>query len=412
MSRIILFKADNFQKLKAIEFEPDEHLVKICGQNGQGKTSILESIKTTLLGGQNLETHIQNGQKKSSVTLETDDYIIEQDITAKKTYLRLIDKKTGTDINAPRTAIQKIAGKLGYDPIQFISQSPKEQIDNFLKLNGIDLSDIDSQIKQIYDWRTHKGRQVKDSEGECKVYDRDKYRDLPDNPIDIGQLTKDYQSALDYNHEVKNKEGRLLASNSKIEELQSKKIELNKMLANIEIEMAAEEENNDKLSNEVQNSAIVDTSEIEEKMAGANKTNNLILEKEKYLEAVKKRDTLKSEYSEETKKLEKIQSDKEILLKTIDIDLEGLGFTTDGFNFNQVPLNQCCKSEQLQVSIWIAMKMNPELKVILMPDFTLLDNSSQEAVAKMAIDNDFQIWAEIVTDEKEAGIFLEDGKIL
>jgi len=42
--KIISLVAENVKKLVAVEIKPDGNLVEITGKNGQGKTSVLDSI--------------------------------------------------------------------------------------------------------------------------------------------------------------------------------------------------------------------------------------------------------------------------------------------------------------------------------------------------------------------------------
>jgi recombinational DNA repair ATPase RecF len=46
MSKIVRLESTNYKRLKAVEIapDPDGNLVIVAGKNGQGKTSILDSI--------------------------------------------------------------------------------------------------------------------------------------------------------------------------------------------------------------------------------------------------------------------------------------------------------------------------------------------------------------------------------
>ena len=51
MSRIVSLQSTNYKRLKAVRIEPDKdgNLVVIGGNNGQGKSSILDSITNLLV---------------------------------------------------------------------------------------------------------------------------------------------------------------------------------------------------------------------------------------------------------------------------------------------------------------------------------------------------------------------------
>jgi len=63
------------------------------------------------------------------------------------------------------------------------------------------------------------------------------------------------------------------------------------------------------------------------------------------------------------------------------------------------------------VSMAFAMKQNPNIRIILIKDGSLLDSESMNQVKKMARENDFQIWIEKVADKKGNAIYIEDGEI-
>src|SRR5437660_1486686 len=86
MSKIIRLESTNYKRLKAVEIvpDPDGNLVIVAGKNGQGKTSILDSI-TAALGGVNGKTTpkpIRDGEDRAEIVLETEDLIVTRKFTA------------------------------------------------------------------------------------------------------------------------------------------------------------------------------------------------------------------------------------------------------------------------------------------------------------------------------------------
>ena len=58
----------------------------------------------------------------------------------------------------------------------------------------------------------------------------------------------------------------------------------------------------------------------------------------------------------------------------------------------------------------MGIALNPGLRVILIRAASLLDAEKLELVAKMAEENDAQVWLEIVGDEG-VGVIIEDGQV-
>ena len=70
--KIISLTAENVKRLRAVHIEPDGSLVVIAGRNGQGKTSVLDSIWYALGGGPASKTTqrpIRDGQDKAALTI-------------------------------------------------------------------------------------------------------------------------------------------------------------------------------------------------------------------------------------------------------------------------------------------------------------------------------------------------------
>jgi len=90
--------------------------------------------------------------------------------------------------------------------------------------------------------------------------------------------------------------------------------------------------------------------------------------------------------------------------------IKGLSVDKDGVTYKGFPFSQLSDSEQLKVSMAIAMAVNPKLKVIRVRDGSLLDEENMKIIREMANNNDFQIWIERV-EQGEVGFIIEDGEL-
>ncbi len=91
--------------------------------------------------------------------------------------------------------------------------------------------------------------------------------------------------------------------------------------------------------------------------------------------------------------------------------IKGLGVDDEGVAFNKIPFGQLAKSEQIKISLAIAMATDTELKLIRIMDGSLLDSDNLKAIGEMAEKKDYQIFIEVVDDSGEVGFFIEDGKV-
>jgi hypothetical protein len=110
-----------------------------------------------------------------------------------------------------------------------------------------------------------------------------------------------------------------------------------------------------------------------------------------------------------TAQLERIKDTKDTALRQAKFPIEGLGFSEAGVTFNGLPFHQAASSQQLRISLAIAMALNPTLRVIRIPDGSLLDDENMEIIRSMAREKDYQIWIEVVGHK--VGIQIEDGLV-
>ena len=76
-----------------------------------------------------------------------------------------------------------------------------------------------------------------------------------------------------------------------------------------------------------------------------------------------------------------------------------------------MPFSQASASEQIRVSLAMAMALNPKLRVIRILDGSLLDAENLALIAEMATEHDFQVWIERVSDTSGVGVVIEDGQV-
>ena len=155
----------------------------------------------------------------------------------------------------------------------------------------------------------------------------------------------------------------------------------------------------------------IDTGAIKQGIRDAEGVNQQVREN-----ALRKRlyDDFKSkekQAAELTRKIDKIDGDKAKALREAKLPIKGLGLSTAGVTFGGLPFEQCSSAEQLRISVAMGMAMNPDLRILMIRDGSLLDEDGLAQVAEMAKAGDYQIWLERVGEGQECSIILEDGAI-
>lgn len=426
--KIIKLSAENIKRLKAIEITPDGPVVKISGRNAQGKTTVLDSIWWALGGAKAIqEEPIRHGAHQGTIQLELDDLIVTRTFTPDNSYLK-VENKQGATYKSPQAVLDKLIGQLSFDPLAFARADAKKQRDLLLEVTGLKvdteaLADIagtetanagpnaidiiNGYYKEVYDARTVVNRQLDVAK---KVL-----ASLPDvEPVEAVSVTtllqerraleQEYIRQEAIRNDLVRYEGQRSRLEQEIRELMSqiqikeKELESVRMLHATHVDL-------------VRNLRIVDFATVDDQIANAEATNQ---QAQAYRELQKQANhvaALQAEADAYTGRLEAIKAYKVKLMADARFPIEGLGFSANGVTYHGVPLEQASAAEKLQVSLAMAMALNPELRVVRVDDASLLDADHMALIEEMARENDYQVWMEIVDASGAVGIYIEDGEV-
>ena len=177
-------RISNILGITDLEITPGGTLTEISGDNGLGKTSVLEAIKAATQGGHDA-TLLRAGCEKGEVVLVMDDGTqLHKQVSATKSTLDLI--KDGKKIPRPSDTIKGLTDLLSVNPVDFLTAPKKDRVKVLLeampitvdaaKLSemshmpvkaqaGLDgLALLDSVRSQVYEDRTGTNRAVREKE--------------------------------------------------------------------------------------------------------------------------------------------------------------------------------------------------------------------------------------------------------
>jgi energy-coupling factor transporter ATP-binding protein EcfA2 len=397
MSKIVRLESTNYKRLKAVEIapDPDGNIVIVAGKNGQGKTSILDSI-TAALGGVSAKTTpkpIREGEERAEIILETEDLIVTRRFTASGSTLT-VKAPDGAVYSKGQAKLDDMLGKLSLDPLAFTQLSDRDQLATLLDLVELpfDPAKLDAERKGIFDERAEVGRQGK-AIGDVTVDDS-----LPMDETSVLELLSKYRSAQQTNAQLDAALDEMEEASVRVNELEAQLI-----LAKERLTTAAEAL---KVSPDR-----VELDPIQAQIDGAETTNAAIRANNAARGKVNRQAELRAHYKALTEQIEALDKRKAEGLASAKFPIEGLGFDESGVTYQGVPFKQASAAEQLRVSLAMAIALNPKLRVIRIADGSLLDSDNLALVESIARENDFQVWIEMVGDGDGRGIIIEDGQV-
>lgn len=414
---IISLTVENIKKIKAVTIRPHGGFVEITGRNGQGKSTVLDAIWWALKGKDNIQAApIRNGEKSGKITLELQDYLVERtfrrnelgdDYTTKIT----VTTKDKARMSSPQAVLDGFTGMLGFDPLAFMRQTPKEQYDTLRGLCRleVDVEELDRKYKELFAQRTEINRDVK----VCQA--RLSNMQIPDNApterVDVAVLVDKVNEINAANSAVQQKQRMrqtLLADNVRRGDETAR---LKARLAEIERETEQANGQIKAITEYLQGHKIQDASAYSEKIKQAEQINSIMdLRDNRALEEKALRTSQKTA-DELTAQMQGLQERKRAAIESAKLPVTGLELGEGELLLNGVPLAQLSAAEQLKLSMDIAMAENPKLRVILLKDASLLDAQSMDYIRQRAEAEGYQIWAERVASDGAVGFVIEDGEL-
>jgi hypothetical protein len=388
--KIVRLTAENVKRLVAVNIEPqpDGSLVIVSGRNGQGKTSVLDSIWLTLENKAAAKANVRpvrDGETTAYAELDLGDLVVRREWRGETSKLE-VRSKAGARYPSPQKMLDDLVGKLSFDPIAFLRTDQKAQRAQLLQVVdvGFDPDEFERKRKAVYDERTEIGRELKRFEGALsqlpEYAQKQTQLGAPIERVDVAAMAEAYSKASYIHH-------RQVEIANEIERLQAEFNQLGDYVPAEEIATQERELREAQRRNE-------QARDIEE----ADKLRNKIAE-------------FKAYHAEKVQKLEQAEVYKAQQIASAQMPVDGLSFNEDGLTYRGVPLGQASGAEQLRVAVGIAMAANPSIRVIRVADGSLLDRESLAALDELARERDFQIWIERVEDDSPMAVVIEDGQV-
>lgn len=392
--KILQLKSENFKKLKAVELTLDanQNVVLITGKNGQGKTSILDSIWAALGGGKALpQMPIREGEEKAEVVVDLGQYKITRSFTEKASYIK-VENADGAKYSNPQELLNAIIGQLSFDPLEFARLDAKKQVAALVQVVGLDFSELDAKKKKLTEERVYVGREMKSAPAPTTEEHDEAIKFYELEPKSIKELSDRYSTAVTRTGVA----GSLKNRNNEIDSLIAK--------------LQKEREENTTHILEIEKN-LEDPAALKAELDQAEEYNAKITWAKNVMGREQVYTAKENQYSALSNQIEDIEFEKQDLLAKAKMPIEGLSWTEEGVLYKGIPFEQLSGAEQLKVSMAIAMTANPKLRVILIRDGSLLDQANMQVIYGLAKDLDFQVWIEKVDDTGKVGIYIEEGEV-
>jgi len=364
---------------------PDGNVIKITGRNGEGKSSVLDAIEAVLSNprGSNTPRPIHGKEDKAVIVAEVGNFIVRRVFTDAGTRLTVTGAE-GAEYKSPQKVMDGFLGTLSFDPLEFIDMKDKEQVDTLLQFSGsdFDFAASDEARKSHYDSRADENKAVKTI-----------YATIGEEPekikkVDLSAIQYKMTNVSNLARDIKEQTEKKERLQKSIEEIDAYLVEAKKTFGEYDTYNNLEQQLKDGIAN---NERAGDWQKWSDSQEG-----------------VKVREDKAAEHD---RMIGVIDEQKKTALAELNLPYPGLSFEEGMVMYNEVPLRQASKAEQIRVSMAVAMAMKPEIRIVLIRDGSLLDSTNLALIHKLAEKNDYQVWIEAVDETGDVGIYLEDGMV-
>jgi len=406
--KINKLEIENVKRVKAITIEPTTNgLTVIGGKNGQGKTSVLDSI-AWVLGGEKYRP--SKAQREGSVIppnlhiVMSNGLIVER--KGKNSDLKVIDpsgKKGGQQL------LNEFVEQLALDLPKFMGSSSKEKAQILLQIIGVgaQLAELEQQEKELYNHRLAIG-QIADQKKKF-AKEQPYYSDTPKEPVSASELIRQQQEILARNGENQRKRDNLdnLRNDYKYLSTQIKDLkERLKVLEEQEKVLYKDIEIAQKSTLDLHDES---TEELETNINNIEEINRKVranLDKDKGEQDAQE---YENQYNTLTVEINDIRQSKIDLLQGAQLPLEGLSVEEGELTYNGFKWDNMSGADQLKVSTAIVRKLNPNCGFILLDKLEQMDIDTLKEFGQWLEHEGLQAIATRVSTGEECSIIIEDG---
>lgn len=411
MVKINKLEIENVKRVKAVQIEPTANgLTVVGGKNGQGKTSVLDSIAWAL-GGNSYKPsnpHREGSVVAPMIRIQLDNGLIVERKGDNGT-LKVIDpsgKKAGQ--NLLNSFVEQFAINLP----KFMEMNSKDKTKALLNtVDGLGekIYQLEQEELELYNKRRTVG-QIRDQK---KHYAEEQpfYKEVGNEIVSASELIKQQQEILARNGENQRKRDNLENLTAKQTLAINKKAELERQLLEINSELETLETDIETANKDVVDLIDESTEELEQSIENIEEINRKVRANQDREKAEMDAEHYALEYKDLSDEIDALREQKLDLLNGANLPLEGLSVDNGVITYKGQPWDNMSGSEQLIVATAIVRKINPQCEFVLVDKLEQMDLETLLDFANWLKDNKLQAIATRVSTGEECQIIIEDGYV-
>lgn len=406
--KINSLELENVKRIKAVKLEPSPNgLTVIGGKNGQGKTSVLDSIAWALGGDRYRPSAAQRDGSVIPPTLHitlSNGLVVER--KGKNADLKVIDpdgRKSGQQL------LNEFISQLALDLPRFMEANNKDKANILLQIIGVGdkLFELERREKELYNQR-HAVGQIADQKRKFAA-EMVFYPDAPAELVSASELIRQQQDILARNAENQRKRENMQSIEMKAESLQSDIDRLRTEMQHLESQLTTALADLEIARKDALFLQDESTAELERNIAEIDEINVKVranLDKERAEDDTKE---YTAQYNVLTAQLDDVREEKLALLNGAELPLPGLSVEDGELTYNGHKWDSVSGSDQLKIATAIARKINPQCGFVLVDKLEQMDIDTLREFGAWLEGEGLQVIATRVSTGDECSVIIEDG---
>ena len=416
--KINRLEAENVKRIKAVRIEPTANgLTVIGGNNGQGKTSVLDAIAWAL-GGNKFRP--SDPQRDGSVIPPNLKIVMNNGLIVERKGKNSDLKVTDPDgEKAGQKLLDSFVEELALDLPKFMQADGREKAKTLLHIIGIDeqVEALEKKEKELYSERRYIGQVADQKEKFAK--EQTYYPDAPDDLVSPSELIRQQQEILARNGENQKKRDRLKEITFEKHRIFDEAQRLEQQVADIQkrleerkaayAKVAQDEEIALKDAAELHDES---TAELEASISNIDEINRQVRANLDKLAAEDDAKQYREQYNTKTAELEAVRKSKDDLLKSADLPLPELSVSDGELIYKGQKWDCMSGAEQLKVATAIVRRLNPQCGFVLLDRLEQMDLDTLREFGVWLEAEGLQAIATRVSTGDECSVIISDGYVV
>lgn len=394
--KINTLEVENVKRVKAVTLTPSENgLTILGGNNGQGKTSVLDAICWAVGGNKFKPTNAARDGAYTDPHIRltlSNGLVVER--AGKNAALKVIDPQGN---KSGQALLDSFISELALNLPKFLNASDKEKADTLLRIIGVGdkLAQMESEEQRLYNQRRAVG-QIADQKKKFAA-ELPSWQNVPEQPVTASELIQRQQEILRKNAENQRLRGELAKWTVEVSRLES---ELESAKQKLLIAQTSASDLNDE-----------STAEIERSIAEIDAVNAKVRDNIAKAQAEQEASDLTAQYDGLTEDIENIRKTRTDLLSSADLPLPGLTVESGKLLYKGKAWDCMSGSEQLTVATAIVRRLNPQCGFVLLDKLEQMDVQTLANFGQWLESQGLQAIATRVSLGDECSVIIEDGYI-